>query len=74
MKKIVTVRHHVLINHIKGHSLALNSHSSKKYSGIHGLKGGIYILTIPRLNMSNTKEQSNSDRGMIMHEQDQMKW
>ena len=48
MKKIVTVRHHVLINHRKGHSLALNSHSTKKYSGIHGLKDVIYILTIPR--------------------------
>ena len=45
MKKIVTVRHHILINHRKGHSLALNSHSSKKYSGIRGLKGVIYILT-----------------------------
>ena len=49
MKKTVTVRHHVLINHGKGHSLALNSHNSKEYSGIHGLKDVIYILTmIPR--------------------------
>ena len=51
MKKTVTVRHHhdFLINHGKGHSLALNSHNSKKYLGIHGLKYVIYILTmIPR--------------------------
>ena len=46
MKKIVTVRHHVLINHRKGHSLALNSHSSKKYSGIHRPKFDLMVRLV----------------------------
>ena len=61
MKKIVTVRHHVLVNHRKGHLLALNSHNSKGYSGIHGLKGVIYILTIPRYTIHGSSESPYFD-------------
>ena len=37
---------HNLINHRKGHSLALNSHSSKKYSGIHRPKFDLMVRLV----------------------------